>query len=748
MSKTTNVKAKRPGGTERPLSDHSDQPSASQEVHARWANALVRPGEYDLTAYTNYNGNTTPVSNTKTEVVLPEPWRSVDLSANGGNVQQVELLNDDIWDECGLTDQDGLKINPSFDLDFREGVVPQKVKDHHTRTSKATVLGADGNWKEVPAGEVAIHHDPVTGQRMGWFEKEHTNLVDAGRDLSSSGWNLSNVTVPSTSKTGIDGQSAASELEDADSNNAGSAIFNTTVPDDNNGVTYIAFIKKASSTNATVEVRGSIFGNGSTLEASIVFDPVTGDYIQKKDAGAVEIISTPGWWWVLVTVNNDNSGSSNSQIQISPAWATTVDNVDEPSATGSIIIDGVTMIRHGPAAEDGNGYADEVYRAHPIFTGPPDYSVGTRTRAADEINGMPVDWPTGVTSGGMFEVSQYAAGEYDNSQGGVYYKANLNLGPSDNTGQESGLTGYFTGVKVNGVDTDEDGVYRVADNTDVQGPNNEEIEELQVIPDMGSNVNVNGASFGIRRIAAHPAPLSTSQKNHLEQKPKLLRNLEVFVDYNNWSAGEPLPNRVRGTWADEFGDVNSVQASTSDSKFGLQSGQYLGANSEEHAREPFPSHEGRDVYAAAWITVNTFARVNIVQKSSFEESGWGLRTSDTGDVIFLKHDAGAQRAAVAPSIFSTGETVFIEGWFTNSNKEMHARLDGGSANTQTTNDSMLDTGQRFCIGKGEDPGDVVVHQIVVEYADPSKGESLQWPSADPYNSGNGFSWNDVITSSV
>jgi hypothetical protein len=199
---TTNVKAKRPGGTERPLSDHSDQPSASEETEARWANVIIRPDEYDLTAYTNYNGNTTPASNTETQLVLPEPWRPEDLAANGGNISQSDLLNRTPFANNGITDADGLGIIPSFWIDYENHppVIPTALQDGiggqngHVRPSVATRWDSNGDLVEVSAGEPRLQRDPKTGDVLGLlYEPKRTQILSSPQDLTTANWTKDSV---------------------------------------------------------------------------------------------------------------------------------------------------------------------------------------------------------------------------------------------------------------------------------------------------------------------------------------------------------------------------------------------------------------------------------------------------------------------------------------------------------------------------------------------------------------------------
>jgi hypothetical protein len=652
-----------------------------------------------------------------------QPWQEEDLtSIERGRVMGLEEFIEEMpvqWD---------------FDLDFREGVVPQKVKDNHTRTSKAMVLGVDGDWKEVNASVVPIHHDPVTGERMAWFEKESTNLIDAGRDLSAGGWIESFGTFDYTRVTGINGNSGATKIEDTDTNEISRLDFFSNVPDDENGVTAIFFLKKKSNPDVLPRLALNL-SSGDVLKNSVIIHPETGEYRKDIYDGAEKVLSTPGWWWVILTLNNTGNGNTNVTTRIEPAFESSLNAGVDSSLTGEVTLDAITTIRHGPAGDDGSGQAGAVYRAHPIFTGPPDYSVGQRTRAADEIGGMPVDWPSAVTSGGLFHGSEYAAENFHD--GGKVPNAELNLYEGT---PWSGLLNYNRGVN-----NEKEGELRISLNTDegFKQSRPENIEHLDILPD--KDAGVKGASFGVRRIAAKPSPLTDAEKTRIENQPPLLRNLEVFVDYpREWNPGDPLPNRVRGTWADEFEDVNGVQASTNNPLFGSQSGQYNANNNESHeAQSEFlqrPSSE--DFYFAAWVTPSDTSDRFYVSRA--QAAGFSLGQFSGNFGVRVHRISTTNNGYTTSTSVPTDQLSFFEAWVENGT-DLSMRVNGGAVETKSvTFKSIIKPGGPLRIGAASFDG--ALHNAVVEIADRDKGESLQWPSANAYNGGNGLTWNDVLNS--
>jgi len=232
----------------------------------------------------------------------------------------------------------------------------------------------------------------------------------------------------------------------------------------------------------------------------------------------------------------------------------------------------------------------------------------------------------------------------------------------------------------------------------------------------------------------------------VEQEGPLTDHLQFFADYENWSAGEPLPNRYPdNSGIQDFTDNNTVQAASDSNNSGVvllgnDSGFYDSNNNESHSinTKIFDLSATTDLYFACWLNNENVSVGSTVfgHRLSFGASGWGLQKFNDTPRFWV-----AGNRAQSSKKINANTTYFIEGIWRSSSSVVKIRIDDSTTGTATSSvvNGSGDTG----IAIAQDLG-ASVDQVVIEIA--PQGE-LEWPSASTwlYNGGDGRSWNEIKT---
>jgi hypothetical protein len=244
--------------------------------------------------------------------------------------------------------------------------------------SDVTVNRSSGAWTQTPTG---LYEYKSAGQPRAYGGDQSllvegpqlTNYIDH-REVGSGGWQqfAGRSATQKTGKTGIDGTPNAVDVGDDNSSSLEGFLYNHYFPTDNGyGFTLKIWVSKESSSSTYPVLKSTVKGD-TFKELTIIFDTVSGvfEYVAKDGAATVKDTGS-SWWEVTLTINTTGSGDSSVNTFIHPAYSTDGSTLDN-SATGSIIVDAPTLIRHRPVRTDNNGYADQVYDVAPIMLDPDD----------------------------------------------------------------------------------------------------------------------------------------------------------------------------------------------------------------------------------------------------------------------------------------------------------------------------------------------------------------------------------------
>lgn len=230
-------------------------------------------------------------------------------------------------------------------------------------------------------------------------------------------------------------------------------------------------------------------------------------------------------------------------------------------------------------------------------------------------------------------------------------------------------------------------------------------------------------------------------------------NLQLLLDYENWSAGDPLPNEYTdNSGITSLADNNTVQEETASPLVGGKSGSYDGSNSEHHTGpQDKPNFENKDFYLSLLVNVSN---EDWICHHSFDETdsvgaweGWELRLYNGSFEFYVREASSSNASNVTDGSYSTGSTHFVEAWYTLSGPTIHLRVNDGTEATTSTSiqptypDKELGIGGRHSWSTGFFTG--TIDNFLYEVA--PQGE-LFWPSESTwlYNSGNGRSSDEIL----
>jgi len=235
-------------------------------------------------------------------------------------------------------------------------------------------------------------------------------------------------------------------------------------------------------------------------------------------------------------------------------------------------------------------------------------------------------------------------------------------------------------------------------------------------------------------------------------KPPLLQNLQLFADYENWSAGQPLPNRYDlNSGVTSLTDNNSVGEETTSPLVDSKSGDYNRSDSQGHSGGPILTQSSH-IYASCWVSLNSTTSNNSGQlflgNINFStNNGFQLIYSKSKDAFSLVLGDNTGTVHQVVSLIgspSTNTKYFLEVWF---DGDLHIRVNDGSIATASASAEMSTLpADVMGVGYRESDNSIyadgLIDNAAIEVAPPGE---LRWPSASTwlYNSGAGRSWSEI-----
>lgn len=231
-------------------------------------------------------------------------------------------------------------------------------------------------------------------------------------------------------------------------------------------------------------------------------------------------------------------------------------------------------------------------------------------------------------------------------------------------------------------------------------------------------------------------------------------NLQLLLDYEDWQAGDPLPNEYEAnSGITTLTDNNTVQEETASPLVGTKSGKYVVANSEWHGGSTYSTLDigpSTDIYLAAFITVAQNLSRNRTIFSTIDGNSKGLLVRITSgeelDVLVAKGGSFGTLTSSSFGGISINTKTFIEAWYTSTSDTLHARIDDGTEDTASVGAAASGSGPLGVGERADSPGtsyDGLLDQYLVEIA--PQGE-LFWPNHPgfQYNGGAGRSSGEIL----
>jgi hypothetical protein len=235
------------------------------------------------------------------------------------------------------------------------------------------------------------------------------------------------------------------------------------------------------------------------------------------------------------------------------------------------------------------------------------------------------------------------------------------------------------------------------------------------------------------------------------RRDTLLDHLQFFADYENWTAGDPLPNRYSAnSGISSLADNNGVREETGAPLVGSKSGLYRRQDNESHTStsQTWPV-SSKDFYFACFVSkiIDSF-QVHLSVTDAGGDTGVDLATTNTTSPpeLRLATESAANGRSQIGAPISNG-THFCEGWYTHSDGMGHLRVDNGPVVTSSLpppDDSTIP----FAIGRIAQytSTDLRPQQMfdMVAFELAPVGE-LRWPSEGSflYNGGDGRRWDEI-----
>lgn len=215
-----------------------------------------------------------------------------------------------------------------------------------SRSGTAFYSAKDGTLTSAASGVPRTHwrDDDGDGVREGptWrLEFGQENLALHSEALGNAAWLAGgdDASVTADDATAPDGATTADKVDDANNTTLLQLRQDVTVADDSKDRTYSLYIRRGLDTSA-VNLRLQYTGGTTALTYAIIFDPAdgSGQVYGPGDAPtdwAVER-ANDDYWRAWVAGANNGTGNTTARLELFPAWATTVQNSNEASATGFV----------------------------------------------------------------------------------------------------------------------------------------------------------------------------------------------------------------------------------------------------------------------------------------------------------------------------------------------------------------------------------------------------------------------------
>lgn len=216
------------------------------------------------------------------------------------------------------------------------------------RAGTATYFNASGVLTTAASG-VARAGYAYDGQR--WVsagliaESAATNVVLYSQAFTNAKWVAGAggaAAVTDNTTVAPDGTTTAATLSDPSTDILG-IQQGLAITSSSSGQTASVFMKAGTSSISSVRLTLS---GGTSVVGELVVNLANGAAIWRGGvAGATYQVQSlsGGWWRVSLTVIDNNTGNTNANLEIRPAWATTMKDVFESSATGTIAVWGAQL---------------------------------------------------------------------------------------------------------------------------------------------------------------------------------------------------------------------------------------------------------------------------------------------------------------------------------------------------------------------------------------------------------------------
>lgn len=223
----------------------------------------------------------------------------------------------------------------------------------------------------------------------------------------------------------------------------------------------------------------------------------------------------------------------------------------------------------------------------------------------------------------------------------------------------------------------------------------------------------------------------------------LLENLQLFLDYENWTAGDPLPNRYPdNSGITSLADNNTVGEETTSPLVGAKSGDYVQSNTEYHSTPNQGFMESPPKwYVSAWVSLESSSSP-FPAFFAHGQGGGGYRVGyllSRGNWRLLTDGNSIQVDDGDPS-----QKRFVEAYYDGT--DLVLRVDnGGVGETRVTTAKHPAMSTPLVVGASSDFRDPWNGRIdAVAYEVASSGD-LEWPAASTwlYNGGAGRSWSEI-----
>jgi len=186
-------------------------------------------------------------------------------------------------------------------------------------------------------------HGMRRGVIMGWCTfNTLTNSLLNSRDLTS--WGEVGTNVAAYNAVGLIGIAKTATLITDDQAGGAEGVYqNIAIANDSNTHTAIFYVKKDSDESRFPEFQLNLVG-GATQNIGLQINTKNGDSTIRYSGGTVnsEVSDIGGWWKIILSVKNNNSGNTTARIFAYASYATEI-GANEITATGTLIIGNIEL---------------------------------------------------------------------------------------------------------------------------------------------------------------------------------------------------------------------------------------------------------------------------------------------------------------------------------------------------------------------------------------------------------------------